>query len=546
MPFASRLAITTVLMLGTAPVFAADLGVHSKIDAVSVYPDGATVTRLIDFDAPAGETVLVAGDLPAGLDPASIRVDMRNAAGVSLSGIDTASAYLDTPQPDEAAVKALRDLQDRRESLAGVGRALQAKQALIGRFASSASFDSGKEGNNVAGLRSAWNAVGDDMIEVNEAIRQNGVQIREVDEEITRLQAKRDGRPQGQQRTQIRLSINAEQAAKGKIAISYLIGNAGWTPLYDARLDSGSGALEITRRARIAQSTGEDWSDVALTISTAHATSGAAAPKLQSLVLNFQPDTYYLDAAAKKPTADSASQAERNLEALPAPAAAPMPAKPGREVEASLNTAGFQSVWVLPSRASVPSGNGSKALRLASSTLTPDIVARAVPSLQQTAFLEASFSNGDDTPLFPGPVSVYRDGFYAGQTEMPLATKGEPVRLGFGADDRIKVERAVTRKVEANTGTSRPTTSEQRGYKVSLRNGRPTAIKISVEEAMPVAENKDIRIEPSPQMTPPTSKDTSNRRGVLVWTVDLAPGATKDINFGYKVTWPGDEVINLD
>jgi len=120
------------------------------------------------------------------------------------------------------------------------------------------------------------------------------------------------------------------------------------------------------------------------------------------------------------------------------------------------------------------------------------------------------------------------------------------VRLGFGADDRIKVERAVTRKVESNIGIARPTTSERRDYKISLRNGRATAIKLSIEEALPVAENKDIKVEPSAQMTPPTQRDADNRRGVLVWTVDLAPGAAKDINFGYKVTWPGAETINLD
>lgn len=538
-----RLALTAFLLLGTTPVFAADLGVQSKIDAVSVYPDGATVTRVIEFDIPAGENVLVAKDLPAGLDAASIRVDMREASGVSLAGTDIANALSDGPVPDAAANKTLQDLKDQRDGLAGIGKALLAKRGLIERFANGATFNAAKEGSNIAALRGAWNAVGDDMAEVNEALRQNALKIRDLDEDIARLQSQRDGRPEGQKRTQLRLSVNAEQAVKGRIAVSYLIGNAGWSPLYDARLDSEKGELELVRRAKITQATGEDWSDVALTISTARATTGAAPPKLASYVLNFQPDYDVLPADAL-----ARSRAEESA-APPAPkasAAAQAQPRPGRETEAKLNTAGYQSVWALPARASVPSGPGSKALRLASATLTPEIVARAVPSLQQTAFLEASFSNGEDTPLFPGSVSIYRDGLYAGQTAMPLATRGEPVRLGFGADDRIKVERAVTRKLESNTGIARPTTSERRDYKISLRNGRANAIKLSIEEALPVAENKDIKVESSAQMTPPTQRDADNRRGVLVWTVDLAPGASKDINFGYKVTWPGAETINLD
>lgn len=538
-----RLALTALLLLGTAPAFAGDLGVSSKIDAVSVYPDGATVTRVIEFDIPAGETVLVANDLPADLDAASVRVDMREAAGVALAGTDLAGALLDGPAPDAGAERALRDLTDKREELAGMGKALLAKRGLIERFANGATFNATKEGSNVTALRGAWNAVGEDMTEVNEALRQNSVKIRDLDEEIARLQSRRDGRPEGRKRTQLRLSVSAAQAAKGRIAISYLIGNAGWAPLYDARLDSDKGALELVRRAKVSQATGEDWSEVALTVSTARATTGAAPPRLASYILNFQPNYDVLPADAlvrSRADENEARQAPKAAEAAPAKPG------PGREVEAKLNTAGYQSVWALPARTSVPSGPGSKTLRLASATLTPEIVARAVPSLQQTAFLEASFSNGDDTPLFPGAVSIYRDGLYAGQTVMPLATRGEPVRLGFGADDRIKVERAVTRKVESNTGIARPTTSERRDYKISLRNGRPTAIKISVEEALPVAENKDIKVEASAQMTPPTQRDADNRRGVLVWTVDLAAGATKDIIFGYRVTWPGTETINLD
>ena len=55
MGLANRLAVTSLLLLGATPVFAADLDVRSAIDAVSVYPDGATVHRVIAFDAPPGE-----------------------------------------------------------------------------------------------------------------------------------------------------------------------------------------------------------------------------------------------------------------------------------------------------------------------------------------------------------------------------------------------------------------------------------------------------------------------------------------------------------
>ena len=43
---------------------AAELSATSAVDAVTVYPDGASVTRIIAVDLPAGDNTLVAKDFP--------------------------------------------------------------------------------------------------------------------------------------------------------------------------------------------------------------------------------------------------------------------------------------------------------------------------------------------------------------------------------------------------------------------------------------------------------------------------------------------------
>src|SRR5215470_11157279 len=67
---------------------AAQTDVTSAIDAVTVYPDGATVTRVIHVDLPRGEVVLRARDFPPGLDPASLRVEGEAQARLVIGGID--------------------------------------------------------------------------------------------------------------------------------------------------------------------------------------------------------------------------------------------------------------------------------------------------------------------------------------------------------------------------------------------------------------------------------------------------------------------------
>ena len=73
--------------------------------------------------------------------------------------------------------------------------------------------------------------------------------------------------------------------------MSYAVRNARWAPLYDARLDTGGKdrkpALELVRRAEITQNTGEDWSDVALSVSTVRTARGGSAPDLSSLIVQY-------------------------------------------------------------------------------------------------------------------------------------------------------------------------------------------------------------------------------------------------------------------
>src|ERR1700722_7413637 len=72
LPFVLMLSCAVALARASA---AAELDVGSTIDAVTVYPDGAAVTRIIHIDVPAGDSVLFARDFPPSLDPATLRVE---------------------------------------------------------------------------------------------------------------------------------------------------------------------------------------------------------------------------------------------------------------------------------------------------------------------------------------------------------------------------------------------------------------------------------------------------------------------------------------
>jgi hypothetical protein len=67
-----------------------------------------------------------------------------------------------------------------------------------------------------------------------------------------------------------------------------------------------------------------------------------------------------------------------------------------------------------------------------------------------------------------------------------------------------------------------------------------------VEDQIPVSEVEDIKVEMLPATPAPSERDARERRGVMAWNFDLAPGDSKEIKFGWRMRWPADKVIAYD
>jgi uncharacterized protein (TIGR02231 family) len=214
------------------------------------------------------------------------------------------------------------------------------------------------------------------------------------------------------------------------------------------------------------------------------------------------------------------------------------------EQQTTADVSGFQVVFKIPGRVSLGAGEGAKSLRISSATIAPDLVVRATPVKDPTAFLEASFKQAEDAPLLPGRVAIYRDGAFVGRGQMMPAGKDETVRLGFGADDKVKIERTVLKRNEGSAGLIVTTSkTDERAFKTSVRNGHDFPVRIAIEDQLPVSENEEIVVEMLPSTTPPTTTNLRDKRGVLEWAFDAKAGEVRDIGFAWRVKWPKDKGV---
>ena len=121
-------SLAVIAALAAMPAQAADIDATSTVDAVTVYPDGASVTRVITLDVPGGDNTLVAKDFPLTLDPSSLRVEGEAATKLTIGAIDTRPPRAAPPANLPELDKRIEALKDERANLQGAIAAATARR----------------------------------------------------------------------------------------------------------------------------------------------------------------------------------------------------------------------------------------------------------------------------------------------------------------------------------------------------------------------------------------------------------------------------------
>jgi len=555
-----KTGLAAALIFAPSLAGAGEIELASRIDRVTVYPDGAVVTRLGKASLLEGVSQIVLRGLPASVDPASIRVEAQGNGAFSIGAVDVRQVPGEArPALDQVLEGKIRALQSEKAKLTGEVSAIEAKRATIENFGKIGPDKLGPDGKAlpVGDWPAVFDAIGTALVKVQGELLTLRNRMSDLDAEIAALEKARPLAPRaGQPKRDVAIAVEAKAPVAADISVSYRVAGASWLPVYEARLTTGNAnAAEIafTRRAELRQRTGEDWNEVAVELSTTRSAQGTRAPELNPLRIAFYepPVVYEERARALRLEAEQRAAKSQALSAAPAPIA-PAPdmadaaPKPAEVQTASVSAGAYQASFKVPGRVSVPQDGSSKAVVLTQGKVKPELSARATPELEEKAYLEASFSHEDEAPLLAGEVYLHRDGAYIGKGRLGQVAPGDKVELGFGADDRLKVTRVPVRRRENDSGWLGSTRTDQREFKTVIKSLHAQPVKLTVTERIPFSENSAITIELLSQSTPPTEKQVGDKRGVSAWSFELAPGAQKEIRLAYRIKYPGDREVVFD
>jgi uncharacterized protein (TIGR02231 family) len=554
-----RLATGLVVLLA-APAAAAELQPQAPIEAVIVYPSGAGVSRTANVTLPVGTTDIVLTNLPAEIEPDSIKVEGAGSGDFAIGSVATLNTPADADaDPARVAItRTLGALDDERSAIEDRIAALTGRQTFIERMIEETPEGFAKMLAENAGGIEKWSAaslaLGGDLEAVAKAKRGLEIDKRKVEEQIAAKQRELDALPPLRDSIELRVEASAEQQVTASLTITYRVSSARWSPAYDALLDTGEGggkaALSIVRRAEVVQETGEDWSGVALTLSTMRPTAGTSVPWLDPTLVTLSYGREY----------DASGNGLLMRNELPAAAPAESKAlvdaearddgdraKAARVMEAAADFGDFHAEYRVPGTVTLASGTGNRSFRIATLTAAPELDVRAAPQLAPAAYLTARLTAPDRAPFLAGPVSLFRDGAFVGKGSVPFTNAGAKFELGFGEDDLVKVKRVALDRATAEHGILSSRKTDTRKFRIDVENLHSQPMKITILDRVPYAEDETITIARLDGSTKPTAENVDDRRGILAWSDTYAPGEAREILNGYRVTWPADrEVVLMD
>lgn len=525
-------------------------GLEAPITAVTVFTDGARVQRIGTVDVEPGLRPIVIGDLPAAVDPASVRISARGRE-LALLDVEVRRGYRADPLRAETArlrsevercrdaVVALDDGDAAEQARLGfLGHLSEAAAAALARavgFGRASHDDLARMGGYLSdGTASA-------LERRRDISARRRVAGRELDAAERRLAEaeKRAGQSVAFAEVSAMLeNSSASAATRAEVELSYHVSGASWRPLYDLALDGGR--LAVTYLAEVTQKTGEDWPAVELVLSTTRRGVHQMLPELRPWYIGrVQPDrrssagvrfrTFAAEGAALAPTAGapaSAGAAEADLQE-----AVPLAAEPGE--------AGAGLVYRVPRPLAVPADGGPHKTMVARFDLDATLDHLAVPVLAPEAYLRATVTNRSSLLLLPGPARVFHDRQFVGQTSLETVAAGEEFELQLGVDDQIRIERELRRRSTSKAVIGGTRTIDI-AYEITVENHRANKTRVSVHDHIPVSTDGDVKVrlrETSPK--PAGQSDL----GELTWELPLDGGEKAAIHYRFTIEHPAQVTI---
>ena len=535
--------------------------IKATLTEVTVYAQGAQMHHKANYSVNAGVTEIIIEGISAFIDPKSIQVKGTG----DLVLLDTKFSFY-YPQPTNAlnqgaSLKIKRDIQLLEDSLRVMDFDIRDIQDEINVLNASKSIIASN------GMVRSIGKVNDSINLLKQTIEYYTLKMNELNKKIIVLEKKRQEKAFRKIAMETRLTdlknyqnnngeiennkspiprititVSAKTAVSGKLNFSYVVSNAGWTPIYDLRSDASTGKIELTYKAEVFQSSGLDWDNIKLNISTNNPYVNKTKPTLNPWYIDYN----IYKSENRKGKMDKLQEVQITSQALFNRGYAY-----SEDMDDEKNIMGADQFTTVVHRLisaefkidlpySIKSNNEKHMVLIKSTNLDTKFKYYTVPKLDASVYLVAQMTKLDELQLVPGQANIFFDGSYIGETYIDPTTMDDTLNLSLGKDPSIVVKRTLLKKElkDRIIGDKRERTF---AYSIEISNQKSSSIEIVIQDQLPITQNADINIESDNF----AKGRFDERTGLLEWSFILKAKENKVIDYNFRVKHAKDKNLEI-
>jgi len=540
MKFTQFLILSSLLLLGTFLHAEKSQRVKSSITDVTVFRQQARLTSEANINLPAGTSEVIFEDLSTTINAQSLQVMVKG--GITLLSATYNINYLE----NKASTPRIKALQDSLETIDNALLDIRSEksvyldeEALMKANQSLANEKVSFTADQVSALANLFRSR---MLELKQKELALGLKDKNYSEARNRVQTQLNDLQAGysKQSGEIVLTVSCDAPVTGAIRCNYLVNNAGWVPMYDLRSEGYGKPVNLIYKANIYQSTGYDWKNVNLIVSSANPSGNNSRPIMNPRYVDY---AVYITDYRNTRSAPVAAGATMNM----------MQLEEKDKKEDNLdgnkwegtgdlggvvndNTVSVQ--FELKQKQDIPSDAKYHLISMDQYDLPATYQYHSVPKLDQTAFLLAKVTDWGKLNLLPGQANIFFEGAYVGESTIDPSTVSDTLLLSMGRDERINVKRIKLTEL-CSTKWISTNKKETYAYETTIRNTKGTAIDIEILDQIPVSRQEDIKVE----LESSEGAEYTADYGKLLWHLQIPAGQSKKIRLVYNIKYPKDKSI---
>lgn len=528
-------AIVAAIVIGASLGTPSAQALESHVDAVTVYPRGADVTRVARVSLTPGSNIVMLEGLPGNIDlgrvTAVVEDDTVEVRSIRLDVREQREAFDEEVRRLETAIAEVQDaIEAIDDEIAAAELQLKFLEGLAEDYAAGERAEAVTGQADIASWRQAMDTIGSGAGAAMERIRNARKLRREDEKELSvlerELESKRGRRADS---AVLMVSLASESSLETNLRVSYFRSQAWWRSGYSAYLDSSASQLRLMHEAQVFQTTGEPWRNVQLTLSTGDPGGAMQARDQDSEFLDLEDAGAFARERALRQ--DRMFEQSATLEEVVMTAARVSPNR-------------YAVIYEADARADIlNSTDEAQSVPLAEYRAGVSLVTRTTPRKSARAYITARFTHDSETPLFGGPLRVFVDGAFAGRTEFPELLPGTEAVLPMGPDRQVEVIAIDQGGERGREGFLTSRNTELTDYLFEIVNRHSEATEVEVVDYYPVPRDERIDVSVPDSATEPDEQDLDDRPGVVAWRRELAPGERWRISHRYEVSYPQDTWI---